>query len=288
VIDGPPRIVDFRFRVSTPEFDAAAAGAHEALWWNRRTPMWRPEVEPSAAPAAGPTLDDCVAWMRERGVLGVLPGRAMPGVHVPNDHLRELCTSHPGCFVALVGIDASQRRVAMDEIARCIALGFVGVHLEPGWLRPPMALDDRRLYPIYAQCEDLRAIVVAHVGPLAGPELAHTRPDALARVARDFPGLRIVMAHAAYPHVDAAIMTVFKHENVWLGPDPYHEFPGAEGYREWANRSDLVADRMLYGSSFGWPKAVDALARFERLGWRDDVIDRVLTRNALTLLDLPQ
>jgi uncharacterized protein len=281
-----PRVVDFRFRVATPEFDAAGAAAHDALWWQRRRPLWRPEVDATAPPDADRSLAACVEWMRARGVVGVLPGRDHAGVTVPNDHLRDLCAAHPGCFVALAGVDPSRRRAAMDEVSRRVGEGFAGVHLETGWLRPPLALDDRMLYPLYALCEDRRALVVAHVGPLGGPSLEHTRPDALARVARDFPALRIVMAHAAYPHAEEAVLVVLQHENVWLGPDPYHELPGGHVYREWANTSDVVADRLLYGSSFGWPAAPDALARFERAGWRDDVLERVLWRNAADLLGL--
>jgi uncharacterized protein len=162
--------------------------------------------------------------------------------------------------------------------------GFVGVHFETGWCQPPLAADAPSLYPLYALCEDLGAIAVIHVGPLGGPEPVHTSPVAVGRMARDFPKLRIVVAHAGYPHADDAIMAVFKHDNIWLGPDPYHDFPGGERYREWANKSDLVADRMLYGSSHGWPDAPGALERFTRLGWRDDVIERVLYTNAAALL----
>ncbi len=281
-----PRVVDFRFRVPTPEFDASGAAAHGAVWWQSARPLWRPELDAAAAPDADRSVEACVAWMRSRGVVGVLPGRDQAGVHVPNDHLRDLCATYPDCFVALAGVDPSARRRSMDEVARRVGEGFAGVHLEPGWLRPPLDLDDRRLYPLYAQCEDLGCLVVAHVGPIAGPALAHTRPDALATVARDFPALRIVMAHAAFPHAEAAVMVVLKHENVWLGPDPYHELPGGHVYREWAHASDLVANRLLYGSSFGWPAAPDALERFGRLRWRDDVLERVLWTNAASLLGL--
>jgi hypothetical protein len=279
-----PRVVDFRFRVPTPEFTAAGHASSEAMWWMRRRPMWRPECEPAAGP--DPSLEACVAWMRSRGVVGVLPGRDHVGIRVPNDHLRDLCTTYPDCFVALAGVDEIDRRGSMQEAARRVGEGFAGVHLEPGWQRPPMPLDDRRLYPLYAQCEDAGCLVVAHVGPLGGPDQSFSRPEVLDRVARDFPRLRIVMAHAGYPHAEDAVVVVLQHENVWLGPDPYHEFPGSHVYREWAHRSDVVADRLLYGSSFGWPQAPDALARFEALGWRDDVLERVLWRNAAALLGL--
>jgi predicted TIM-barrel fold metal-dependent hydrolase len=291
----PHPVIDVRFRPPTAVFDASAAASHQAVWWHTRsTPLWRAEhaAQPAADDAANVaararTLDACAAWMRERNVRGVLPGRGTPGVVTPNDHLHDLCVTHPGCFVALAGVDPSQRRAAMDEVARCATLGtFAGVHLEPGWLHPPMAVDDARCYPLYAQCEDLELVLVVHIGPLGGPAAEHTHPGAVARVARDFPRLRILVAHAGYPHADDAILVVMKHANVWLAPDPYHDFPGGERYREWANRSDLVADRVCYGSSHGWPDAPEALERFERLGWRDDVLPRVLHDNAAELFGI--
>ena len=281
-----PAVVDVRFRPPTAPFDASLVASHDAVWWHTRsTPLWR--ATHGAASERPRTLEACVAWMRERDVVGVLPGRGLAGVAIPNDHLHELRVAHRGRFVAMAGIDASQRRAAMDEVARCAALGtFVAVHFETGWTRPPIAASDARLYPLYAQCEDLGLVAVVHAGPLGGPAAEHTHPGALAAVAHDFPDLRIVVAHGGYPHVDDAIMLVMKHPNVWLAPDPYHDFPGGERYREWANRSDLVADRMLYGSSHGWPDAPDALERFTRLGWRDDVLPRVLGANAAALFGL--
>ena len=277
-------IIDFRLRVPTAPFDASLAASHEAVWWHTRTtPLWRDESHPDE-PARPRTFDACVEWMRDHDVLGVLPGRGMPGVAIPNDHLNALCVEHPGRFVALVGIDASHRRNAMDEIVRCNGFGFVGVHFETGWLRPPLAADSPLLYPLYALCEDLGLLAVIHAGPLGGPGPEHTHPAGIGRVARDFPALRIVMSHGGYPHVDDAIMCVFKHPNVWLAPDPYCDFPGGEGYIAWANRSPLIAERILYGSSHGWPHAPEALARFQQLGWRDDVLERALYTNAAELL----
>jgi predicted TIM-barrel fold metal-dependent hydrolase len=282
------RVVDFRYRVPTPEFARSAAASHHCLWWKERpTALWRADNEPEPfEPVASASLERCVEWMRERDVIGVLPGRDMPCTSVPNDHLAALCDEYPDRFVAFAGIDPSQGAAAIAETERRVAQGFRGIHLEVGWLRPPLHPDDPSMHPLYERCAELNAIAIIHVGPLAGPDLSHTTPDAVCRVARAFPGLRIVMAHAAYPHADVAIMAVFKHDNIWLGPDPYHEFPGGERYREWANRSDYVAERMLYGSSLGWPQAPDALARFERLGWRDDVLERLLWRNAADLLEL--
>lgn len=276
-------VVDFRFRVPTAEFDRSAEQSHSCLWWKTRsTPLWHFD-----APVSRPlTLDACVDWMREHDVVGVLPGRDMPCTSIPNDHLHELAVDHPGRFVPFAGIDPSRPDYAQAEIARAHGRGFRGVHLEPGWLRPALTPDDHRIDPVYERCAALGLAVIVHVGPLGGPDLAHCRPDAICAVARRFPDLRLVVAHGSYPHVDDAIMAVFRHDNIWLGPDPYYDFPGGHCYVEWANRSDYVAERLLYGSSFGWPHAPDALERFCRLGWRDGVLERVLQRNACELLGL--
>jgi predicted TIM-barrel fold metal-dependent hydrolase len=282
------RVIDFRFRVPTAEFARAGAAAHHCLWWKTRpTALWRAETEPEPVePFAEASLEHCVQWMRERDVIGVLPGRDMPCTSVPNDHLADLCRTYPDRFVAFAGVDPSRGAAAVAEVERRIAQGFRGMHLEVGWLQPTLHPDDVSIFPLYERCADLGAIAIIHVGPLAGPELSQTRPDAVCRVAREVPRLTIVMAHAAYPHADDAIMAVFKHDNIWLGPDPYHEFPGGERYREWANRSDYVAERMLYGSSLGWPQAPTALDRFAALGWRDEVLERLLWRNAAELLGM--
>lgn len=278
-------VIDFRFRVPTAPFAAAGAASHHCLWWRPTTTrLWREETEPvSATPGKEPTLDDCIEWMEAADVVGVLPGRHLPCASVPNQHLDDLVTAHPRRLIAVAGVDPSDPG-HLAEVERWLDRGFAGVQLEVGWLRPAWLPDDARLDPLYELCAARDRIVVVHVGPIGGPDLDHTRPDALCRAARRHPGLRFVMAHAAYPFVDDAVMAVFKHDNVWLGPDPYLEFPGAERFVQWANRSDLVADRILYGSSLGWPQAPDALARFQRLGWRDDVLERVLHRNAATLL----
>jgi predicted TIM-barrel fold metal-dependent hydrolase len=275
-------IIDFRFRVPTPEFDRSAHDSHSCLWWKvRPTPFWRHE----AVDRPG-DLGSCLDWMSERDIIGVLPGRDMPCTSIPNDHLRDLSTAHPGRFVPFAGVDPSRGAAALAEIELRAAQGFKGIHLEVGWLQPTILPDDALIDPVYELCAQLGLIAIVHVGPLGGPDLAHTRPDALCRVARKFAGLRIVMAHAGYPFVDDAIMAVFKHDNLWLGPDPYLDFPGGERYREWANQSDFVAERLLYGSSFGWPHAPDALDRFIKSGWNDGVLDKLLYTNAAELLGL--
>lgn len=67
-------------------------------------------------------------------------------------------------------------------------MGLKGINLEPGSYPEAMYADDRRLYPIYAYCED-KGIPVSVMagGSSAGPDLSYTNPIHIDRVAGDFP-----------------------------------------------------------------------------------------------------
>ena len=56
-------------------------------------------------------------------------------------------------------------------------MGMKGVVIEPGLLATPMHLDDARMYPLYAHCEDLKLPVLFMAGGNAGPDVRTPRPS---------------------------------------------------------------------------------------------------------------
>jgi predicted TIM-barrel fold metal-dependent hydrolase len=280
-------VVDFRFRPPTPHFDGAgAAMAAELPWIHAAAPLWRSELEPAPAPGTGPTFDDCLAWMRDRDVIGVLPGRLLTHSRLDNDHLLGLQHAHPGRFLAFPAVDGTDVDRAVDDVERFGAAGAPGMQVECGLHRPALFADDPSLYPFYAACEERRLIAMIHCGPFGGPDIAHSDPAPVCNVARAFPDLRIVMAHAGFPFVQEAVLSVLKRPNIWLAPDVYFDLPGGELYLDWANRSDLIASRLLWGSAMGWPAASGALERFATRGLRDGVMEQILWTNPAELLEL--
>jgi len=97
--------------------------------------------------------------------LGVVVGRVSQTLGTTsNDDVAQVVREHPDRFVGIAGIDPLDRRAAVKEIDRAVELGLRGVNIEPGTYRIALHADDRRLYPIYAHCEDRDLPVIIMTG----------------------------------------------------------------------------------------------------------------------------
>ena len=225
--------------------------------------------------------------MDEAGVaLGVAPGRT-GGVFgtMTNDDLLALTARYPGRFVGLAGIDPVDRKKAMREIDRAIAAGLKGVVLEPGLSHNPMHIDDARVYPLYAYCEDRKIPVLLMAGGNAGPDCSYSSPEHVDRVARDFPELTLISGHGNWPWVSQIIHVCYRRRNLYLSPDTYmFGMPGAREYVDAVN--GFLGDRFLFGTAYPFVSLKSAVDRFLQLGIREDLLEGVLYDNAARVLGL--
>jgi predicted TIM-barrel fold metal-dependent hydrolase len=226
--------------------------------------------------------------MDEAGVgLGVVQARVSDYFgSVSNDDVAAIVRDHPTRFVGVAAIDPTNRRAACAEIDRVMALGFKGINIEPGAYPVPMYPDDRRLYPIYAYCEDRNIPVIVMAGGNAGPDLSYSVPVHVDRVAGDFPQLRIVVSHGGWPWVSEILHVAFRRTNVYVSPDMYlHEMPGWEEYIKAAN--GFLAERFLYASCYPLAPVKEYAEWFLRLPLKPEARERLLWKNAAELLHLP-
>ena len=163
-------------------------------------------------------------------------------------------------------------------------LGLAGIDLEPGFGEPARHADDPIYFPVYEVCARLGVPVFLMSGPTT-PNLAYNDPAALARVAQAFPQLPIVCYHGFYPNVSQIIGVAFRYENVFLVPDMYLFLPGSQLYVEAAN--GFMRDQLLFGSSYPFRPIRQSIDDFLQLGFKDEVLDKVLYRNARDLFRLP-
>src|SRR5213078_1382216 len=89
-----------------------------------------------------------------------------------NDDVAEKQAAHPNCFVGVAAVDLYRPMDAVRELRRCVMqLGFKALRVVPWlWDLPP---DDRRYYPLYAECVELGVpfcLQVGHTGPLCPSE----------------------------------------------------------------------------------------------------------------------
>jgi uncharacterized protein len=218
--------------------------------------------------------------------LGVVTGRysAVFG-SVSNRDLIDLVKAYPQRFVGIPSIDPTNRRAAIEGLEEAHACGLIGINIEPGSYPNPMHVDDRRLYPIYAYCEDRDVPVVIMAGGNAGPDLSYTLPVHIDRVAGDFPGMRIAVSHGGWPWVHEILHVAYRRENLYVSPDQYLcNMPGMDEYVRAAN--GYLAERFLYASSYPFISTKAYADWFLKLPIRDEVMERLLHKNAAEFLGI--
>ena len=126
------------------------------------------------------------------------------GSLIDNEEVAAIVEAHPGRFVGLASVNLAQPMEAVRQLRYWVtARGFGGLRIVPWlWGLPP---DDRRYYPLYAECVELDVpfcLQVGHTGPLRTSETGRPIPY-LENVALEFPELRIVAGHIGAPWTQA-------------------------------------------------------------------------------------
>lgn len=213
----------------------------------------------------------------------------LPARTTSNDTLADVQRNHPGRFIAVGGIDASNTfHHALDEIDRCAGeLGIKAVTIEPG-RAPGCLINDERLYPIYEKCSQLEvAMILQTSGGLGGKYVDYANPRYVEQVAEDFPHLHLICGHGCYPYVREAIVMASRRDNVWLSPDGYFFHMGHEDWVKAINYNLTgFADRFIFGSAYPLTAIGLFVENFMKVAWNEEVLEKILFRNALSALRL--
>ena len=276
-------IIDFRLRPPVGGFlDTLMYAAGERRDGFTRTVGF----EPSPA-AQQQSMELLLKEMDEAGVdKGVVVGRLAGTLgSVSNEDVARIVRDYPQRFIGAASIDPTNRVTACKTISDAVASAFKAINIEPGSYPIPMYADDRRLYPIYAHCEDLGVPVIMMVGGTAGPDLSYSDPVKTDRVLTDFPRLSVVVVHGGWPWVTEILHIAFRRPNMYLSPDMY--FSRMPGWEEYVKAADsFLADRMLYASSFPFCPVRDYKQWFETLPIRRENMEKVMGGNARRLLGI--
>jgi predicted TIM-barrel fold metal-dependent hydrolase len=175
-------------------------------------------------PTAEVPIEATVAAMDAGGVaLGLIAAWHAPeGPLITNDQVAGWIAAHPTRLAGLAAVDLFKPMRAVRELRRCVKeLGFKGLRVVPWlWGLPP---NDRRYYPLYAECVELGipfCTQVGHTGPLRTSETGRPIPY-LDDVALDFPELVIVAGHIGYPWTEEMVAISRKYPNVYIDTSAY-------------------------------------------------------------------
>lgn len=267
-------IIDAWIQHPTPRFAAHPMFDSLKRWTGGEVPAEIPVELTLAALDAGPVQRALVsAWWGPTGAM------------LSNDEVAEVVRRAPERFVGIASVDLHRPMEAVRELRRCVKqLGFRGVRLLPWlWRMPP---NDRRYYPVYAECVELGVpfcLQVGHAGPLAPSEPGRPIPY-LDEVALDFPELVIVGGHIGFPWTLEMISLARKYPNVYIDTSAYKPSrypPDLLDYLRGGGRK-----KVLFGSNYPMLMPGACLAEVPALGLDEEATRLFLRDNAARVFGL--
>ncbi len=226
----------------------------------------------AALEAAGVDLALASAWVGPRGAL------------IPNEAVDALVQASNGRIRGVASVDLHRPMDAVRELRRWVKRGFVGLRVLPWlWQLPP---DDRRYYPLYAECIELGipfCTQVGHAGPLLPSEPGRPIPY-LEQVAYEWPELTIVAGHLGHPWTDEVLSLLRKYDNVVADTSAWKPSRFPPAFADCLRGSGR--SKILFGSN--WPMIAPeaCLAQVDSLGLDAEARALYLGGNAARIFGL--
>ena len=216
---------------------------------------------------AGVALGLVAAWWGPQGAL------------IDNDEVAAFVREHPDRLVGIGSVNLTRPMDAVRELRRCVRqLGFRGLRIVPWlWGLPP---DDRRYYPLYAECIELDipfCLQVGHTGPLLTSETGRPIPY-LEHVALEFPELRIVAGHIGAPWTQEILSLATKCSNLYIDTSAYKATRYPADFVEFMRGRG--ARKVMFGTNYPMLTAAACLEGVDALGLNAEAREAFLSGNA--------
>lgn len=234
--------------------------------------------EALSAPEAKLLAEMDAAGVDQAFLLAFEVGR-VEGFSVPNDFVARMCARHPGRFVGFASVDGAHPAAAVDLRSAVTGLGLRGLKTAPCYLG--MSPADRRWYDVYATAEELGVPVLMHTGytPSKKADARYFSPLLAEPVARDFPGLKVILAHLGTPWTAPCVELLARHPNLHADLSifgSYQSVPTVARALAHARRVGVL-DRLLWGTDYPFATMTDSVARMAELArdpepWPDGTV----------------
>ncbi|MEU5269884.1 amidohydrolase family protein [Streptomyces hygroscopicus] len=203
----------------------------------------------------------------DRAVLLAFEVRRVEGFSVPNEFVAELCARHPDRLTGFASVDAGMPGAAGRLRHAVSGLGLRGLKTAPCYLR--MSPADRRWYDVYQTAEDLGIPVLMHTGytPSRNADPRYFSPLLVERVAKDFPGLTVILAHLGTPWTRQCVDLLARYPRLYADLSVFGSYqPPATVASALAHARDSgVLDRLMWATDFPFASMTESVARMARL-----------------------
>jgi len=224
------------------------------------------------------TLWEMDRWGVERGLIGV--GRG-------DDTGDRALKLHPDRFIPSASFDPNQ---GMDGIRALVhayeTWGIRAVGVFPAGTFPQVAINDKKMYPLYAKCVELGIPVFCCAG-IPGPRLkfAVQHVELIDEVMYDFPELTFVTRHGCEPWADLIVKLMLKWPGLHYSTSAFAPRYYPQAVVNYANTRG--ADKVIYAGYFPMGLSLERImTEMPGVGFKDDVWPKFLRSNALRVLGL--
>ncbi len=262
-------------------------------------PYWTPFEE-----AAGkyfkvgkrPTIAETIAHYRQQRIGLVMftvdTETQIGNRRIPNEEIADAARDNADMMIAFASIDPHKGRLGAREAEDLIKGGIVkGFKFHPTC--QGFYPNDRMAYQLYEVIAHHKLPAIFHTGHSGigtgmrgggGMRLKYSQPIHIDDVAVDFPDMTIVLAHPSWPWTDEALSMALHKPNVYIdlsGWMPKYFPPQIVQYANAQLRS-----KMLFGSDFPLIAPERWLTQFAEVGFKPEVHDLILKKNAMKILGL--
>ena len=211
----------------------------------------------------------------------------------PNEFIAEYVERHKERAVGFASVDPNDPK-AVEQLKYAVKeLHLKGVKLAPPYQAFHPHSDEAQA--IYRAASDLGLVVMFHQGGGNFPRAVHEYANAnlLDKVARDFPELKIIIAHIGQPWYFEVVPLLHKHPNVFTDIAARTSVPW-QLYDFLLTAIDYgVTHKVLFGTDFPALTPKDAVAQFRDINAQavgrtipEDVIEEIMYQRPLSLLGL--
>jgi hypothetical protein len=236
------------------------------------------EVDLETADPVSLTLREMDLWGIEKGLVSVAD---------PTGSAAQALKSHPDRFIAAAEVDPNQ---GMDGIRAMVRaheeFGVRAFGCFPSGTFPQVAINDAKMYPIYAKCVELGTPIFCCAG-VPGPRLRMEpqRVELIDEVMFDFPELIFVTRHGCEPWTELAVKLMLKWPGLHFSTSAFAPKYYPKAVLDYANSRG--ADKIIFAGYFPMGLSLQRImTELPDVPLKDEVWPKFLRGNALRVLGL--
>ncbi len=233
---------------------------------------------PGIEDPVGITLTEMDRWNVERGLIGVGDETGLG---------EQAIKRYPDRFLPSAACDPN---AGMDGIRKLVRLyeteGLRAVTAFPAGTFPQVAINDKKMYPVYAKCVELQIPIFCTAG-VPGPRIrfAPQHVELIDEVMYDFPELIFVTRHGCEPWADLAVKLMLKWPGLYFSTSAFAPRYYPKAVIDYANTRG--ADKVIYAGYFPMGLSLERImTEMETVPFHDNVWPKFLRDNALAVLGL--